>query len=136
MTILYAEHDADDEGFGMGGEELTARISNPERENGAYPRDAGGCDWFNSARVHVSPERDEINFCLSIDDPRGAVAFTVRRTSDNRIILQLPTPGIGRMSHVDLRELHEGTLEIIDSAGNPRTFESEEYDERPTGVAS
>ena len=88
----------------------TARISNPDRENG-YNENCGPLSWLNSARIVADVDNDEVIALVSVGDPRGAFSVTFRRLPDGRILIHLPTPGEG-MPHLDTRELHPGTLEI------------------------
>ena len=63
--------------------DCTVRISNDAAENG-YDQDPGPLAWMNSARIVTDPKEDSVTFLVSIDDPRGALAFTVRRRRDGQ----------------------------------------------------
>lgn len=133
MTYLVAEHDApetfDDNKGAAYDEDVTARISNPEKENGEPT--AGPLSWLNSARVMADIDEDAVHCVVSIDDPRGGLCFTIRRIpggeNKGRIIVHVPTPGQG-MAHLNLRELHPGTFVVVDEKGEPRTFEDDEIE--------
>ena len=106
------------------GTEVTVRIVNPDAEEGANEC-VGPLDWFNSARVTADPSDDAIHFSVSIDDPRGALGFTVRRIQAGekagQIVIHLPHPD-GTWQHVHVADDHPGTLIIVDEKGKPRTF--------------
>lgn len=120
MTILSLELQADEIGDTADGEargfsydaDATVRIANDAAENG-YPQEPGPLTWLNSARITTDPADDAVHCLVSVGDPRGAFCFTVRRTPDGRILIHMPRPGEG-MAHVETRELHPGTLELID----------------------
>lgn len=105
-------------------EDVTVSIDNDARANGYEEENPGACDWFNGASIRVNTEHDEVNFFLSVADPRGGFSVTFRRTDDGRILLHLPQPG-ETCAHVETTELHPGTLEL---AGNYAT-EAPEDDE-------
>jgi hypothetical protein len=75
-------------------------MRNDARENG-YPQEPGALSWMNSARLQVDVEDDAITCLISVGDPRGAWAFTVRRLSDGRLAIHVPYPGEG-MPHVEI----------------------------------
>lgn len=70
--------------------------------------------WANGAAIHTDPEEDSITVTISVGDPRGAFAFTVRRipdeASDNggRLIMHTPHPDESS-PHVELTTAHTGT---------------------------
>lgn len=110
MTHLHITTDSPDDfnSTPAFGGPVTARISNPDAENGAPT--AGGCSWMNSAQVHVDPEADEVTLTVSVGDPRGGFVFTVRRLPDGRLLIHTPHPGEST-PHVKTIQLHEGTLQ-------------------------
>lgn len=67
--------------------------------------------WLNSARISVSD--DGVTCSVSVGDPRGAFAFTVRRLNDGRLIMHTPYPGES-MPHMKLTEMQPGTYLIED----------------------
>lgn len=74
--------------------------------------------WLNSAGIHLDASEDSVTVTISVGDPRGAFAFTVRRIpadADNdiagRLIMHTPYPGEGS-PHMPTKELHPGTLLI------------------------
>jgi hypothetical protein len=88
----------------------SAGFENLDKSSG-YDVEPGPLDWCNSARVVVDPDDDAITCLVSVGDPRGAFAFTVRRLPDGRIVLHLPHPGES-LPHCETRQLHPGTLVI------------------------
>ncbi|MDA0565164.1 hypothetical protein LG943_12680 [Streptomonospora sp. S1-112] len=71
--------------------------------------------WCNSAAILTDEDDDAVTVTLSVGDPRGAFAFTVRRVPDDahgpaagRLILHVPQPG-DPYPHVALTEVHPGT---------------------------
>ena len=128
MPDLVLESD-DTEDIDTTHEDASVRISNPDAENG-YVQEPGPLTWLNSARITTSPEEDAVHCVVSVGDPRGGFCFTVRRLSDGRIVIHTPHPGEG-MAHVDTRELHPGTLELVTShrGGTAADFSDEEPDE-------
>lgn len=89
---------------------VSTRISNPDVENG-FEVDAGPLDWFNSARMETNPDEDEVSFYISMGDPRGAFAFTVRRLPDGRIIMHTPAE-TDSLLHMPIKKVAPGTFEI------------------------
>ena len=74
--------------------------------------------WANSAAIILDDSDDSITVTISVGDPRGAFAFTIRRISDDakndiagRLIMHVPYPGGGAL-HEKLTEHHEGTYLI------------------------
>ena len=121
MTTLYTQADFDEEGATNiidDGDDAYARITTTKEEG--LPT-AGPLAWLNSARITADVAGDAIHCVVSIDDPRGGICMTIRRKPNGEILIHLPTPADG-MPHVQLRELHPGTLLIVDDAGHPRTF--------------
>src|SRR5262249_39058457 len=57
--------------------------------------------WVNSATIHLDREDDAVHVLISVGDPRGAFAMTVRRLQDGRLVMHVPYPGEG-MSHMPL----------------------------------
>lgn len=76
----------------------------------AEPESRGAADICNSASLNF--EDDSVTVSISVGDPRGAFAMTVRRTGDGRLILHVPYEG-EPMPHMPLKKLHEGTYEIV-----------------------
>nr|WP_219632868.1 hypothetical protein [Haloechinothrix aidingensis] len=70
--------------------------------------------WANSAAIHADPDEDSITVTISVGDPRGAFAVTVRRIPDDaetnggRLIMHTPYPG-EPMPHAALTTAHTGT---------------------------
>jgi hypothetical protein len=67
--------------------------------------------WCNSATIHLDREEDSVTVLISVGDPRGAFAFTVRRLQDGRLIMHTPYPGES-MPHLGLTEIRPGTYEV------------------------
>ncbi len=67
--------------------------------------------WCNSSAMTWSAEEDSVTVSISVDDPRGAFAFTVRRLSDGTLVMHTPYPG-EPLPHMALRELSPGTYQI------------------------
>ncbi|QGK70302.1 hypothetical protein GIY23_12895 [Allosaccharopolyspora coralli] len=86
----------------------------PEAGEGPHRAERVALSWANSAAIHTDPGEDSITVTISVGDPRGALAFSVRRIPDDadtnagRLILHTPYPG-EPMPHVDLTEDHTGT---------------------------
>lgn len=70
--------------------------------------------WANGATIHTNPDEDSITVTISVGDPRGAFAFSVRRVPDDaptnagRLVMHTPYPG-EPMPHVGLTTDHAGT---------------------------
>ena len=83
--------------------------------NGAIEDDRAPLAWCNSATIHLDREEDSVTVLISVGDPRGAFAFTIRRLTggDNagRLVMHTPYPGEG-MPHEDLTEIRPGTYGI------------------------
>ena len=80
--------------------------------------ETGPGTWCNSAAIVVDDEEDSVTVTVSVGDPRGAFAFTVRRIPTDassehagRLVLHVPYPGEG-MPHETLTEIHAGTFLI------------------------
>ena len=124
MTTIYTQADTNESsdhyaplGY-FDGENCAVRLATTKEEG--LPT-AGPLSWLNSARLTADVDDDAIHCVVSIDDPRGGICMTIRRKPNGEILIHLPTPGDG-MYHVELRELHPGTLVVVDSKGEPRTF--------------
>lgn len=91
--------------------EISARICAPEVESGYKSTSRAPLSWFNSARVEADGAEDSVTAYISIGDPRGAFAFTLRRLPDGRIIMHVPHEGM-LMAHAPLKKLHDGTFEV------------------------
>lgn len=139
MTITATiDCDETDNAIGVSYEgDATARLCNDAAENG-YEQTPGPLTWLNSARVTTDPDDDAVHCAVSIGDPRGAFVMTVRRTPDGRILIHVPHPSDG-MAHMETREIHPGTLEIVTARGGdkPAIFRDEYPDgdhELPSGA--
>lgn len=66
--------------------------------------------WLNSACVTVDEE--EVTCVVSVNDPRGGFAFTVRRNPDGGFYIHTPYPG-EPMPHMRTEEVHPGTLRTV-----------------------
>jgi DNA-directed RNA polymerase subunit RPC12/RpoP len=55
--------------------------------------------WANSAGIRLNEDADEITVTISVGDPRGAFAFTVRRVTPDEgepyLVMNTPYPGMG-----------------------------------------
>jgi hypothetical protein len=84
--------------------------------------------WANSAGIHLDPESDEITVTISVGDPRGAFACTVRQVTPDEgapyLIMHTPHPGEG-WAHMPLTELHPGTYRVMDYGWTPPEPEPE-----------
>lgn len=110
----YADDtDAPERAYVMG-DEVRVQIETPAAE-GYYDEEAERepLAWCNSAAMDWNAAEDSVTVSISVGDPRGAFAFTVRRLADGSLIMHTPYPGEG-MPHMPLRELHPGTYEIGD----------------------
>lgn len=73
--------------------------------------------WANGASIRTQPDEDSITVTISIGDPRGAFAFTVRRIPESapenggRLVMHTPYPG-QPTPHVGLTPGHAGTYWI------------------------
>lgn len=73
--------------------------------------------WTNSAGIHTDPDEDSITLTVSVGDPRGAFAFTVRRVPDDtdmhagRLMLHVPSPE-DITPHAGLTPVHPGTYRV------------------------
>lgn len=83
----------------------------PELDEGNHRIEDAPLSWLNHAGVSFDESEDSVTVSISVGDPRGAFAFTVRRTPDGKLIMHTPYPGEGR-PHVETRELQPGTLAI------------------------
>lgn len=104
--------------------DATARISNPDAENGCE-QEPGPLTWLNSARIVTNPENDEVSCLVSVGDPRGAFCFTVRRLSDGRLVIHTPHPG-ETMAHMETAyratPVHDALEAVLASAKNARDW--------------
>ncbi|NKQ57330.1 hypothetical protein HFP15_31140 [Amycolatopsis sp. K13G38] len=86
----------------------------PDFREGSHRAQRVPLAWANGAAIHTNPDEDSITVTVSVGDPRGAFAFTVRRIPDDagtnggRLIMHTPYPG-EPMPHRDLIEDHTGT---------------------------
>lgn len=130
MTVLKVEAESEEgvlEGF-VYDEEATVRIVGDEEGT----ERSGINRWFNSARINVDPDKDEVTCSVSVGDPRGAFVFTVRRTDDGTLQIHTPYPGES-LPHMRTRQLHKGVLEVVDDRGDAIIFEDEEEMDRDSG---
>ena len=130
MTVLKVEAESEEgilEGF-VYDEEATVRIVGDEEGT----ERSGINRWFNSARINVDPDKEEVTCAVSVGDPRGAFVFTIRRTPDGTLLIHTPYPGES-LPHMRTKQLHKGTLEVVDDRGDPITFEDEEEMDRDEG---
>lgn len=67
--------------------------------------------WLKSARIVV--DDDEVTCVVSVRDPRGGFAFTVRRNPDGGFYIHTPYPGES-MPHMATEQLHPGTLRTVE----------------------
>lgn len=78
--------------------------------------------WVNSAGISVDESGDSITTTISVGDPRGAFAFTVRRVTPDEgqpyLIMHTPYPGMG-YAHMPVTELHSGTYRIMSYGWTP-----------------
>ncbi|GGM80899.1 hypothetical protein GCM10012275_59410 [Longimycelium tulufanense] len=86
----------------------------PDFREGPHRAERVPLSWANSAAIHTDPAEDSITVTVSVGDPRGAFAFTLRRIPDDaptnggRLIMHTPYPG-QPLPHADLTEDHTGT---------------------------
>jgi hypothetical protein len=104
------------------GEEIILTVANQASENG-YPQHAGPLTWLNSARLHVDPSEDSVTLVVSVDDPRGGLAFTIRRTGEGVIVIHHPYEK-DPLPHVSLQRISDSTLQIVSDppVSSPRSF--------------
>lgn len=108
---------------GRQGAECTENISDEPDADGDYyylPHDPEPIplSWVNSAGVHLNEGEDSVTVTISVGDPRGAFAFTVRRIPADadgelagRLLMHTPYPGQSS-PHMPVKELHPGTYVI------------------------
>lgn len=88
--------------------------SAPEFHEGPHRPQRVPLSWANSAAIHTDPDEDSITVTVSVGDPRGAFAITVRRIPDDapdnggRLIMHTPYPG-EPLPHAELTTAHTGT---------------------------
>lgn len=109
--------DVDEPGAVAGSECLDRELA----DDGSYPpHEAEGSplSWVNHAAITLSEEEDSVTVSISVGDPRGAFAFTIRRMPDReeavypgRLLMHLPYPG-EPMPHEDLEHIQHGTYLI------------------------
>lgn len=86
----------------------------PDADEGPHRPQRVPLSWTNGATIRTEPDEDSITVTISVGDPRGAFAFTVRRIPDDasnnggRLIMHTPYPG-EPLPHVDLTADHAGT---------------------------
>jgi hypothetical protein len=69
--------------------------------------------FANSANIILDEEADEVTVTISVGDPRGAFAMTVRRNPDGKLYLSVPYAGMG-WSHMPLTQVNDGYFRIGD----------------------
>ena len=83
-------------------------------EHGSHRPQRKPLAWLNSAGIHTEQAADSVTVTISVGDPRGGLAFTVRRVPDDapsnagRLLLHMPFAG-EPCPHVALTEVHPGT---------------------------
>lgn len=83
--------------------------------DGLHAPERVALSWANNAGVHADADADSFTVTISVGDPRGAFAFTVRRIPDGdhehagRLVLHAPHPQESA-PHEGLTELHPGTF--------------------------
>ena len=76
--------------------------SAPDFGEGPHRADRVALSWCNSAGIHTDETEDSVTVTISVGDPRGALAFTVRRIPDDaptnagRLLLHTPYRGESR----------------------------------------
>lgn len=88
-------------------------VRNEAGENGYEIDSESPIAWLNSARIAVDRDHDEVSLMISVGDPRGAIAMSVRKTPDGRLLLSVPHAD-DSMAHVEMTELHPGTYQLGD----------------------
>ncbi|MBQ0926682.1 hypothetical protein KBO27_22265 [Saccharopolyspora endophytica] len=94
--------------------EIDDAESAPDFREGPHRPQRVALSWANGATIHTDPGEDSITVTISVGDPRGAFAFTVRRVPDDamdnggRLIMHTPYPG-EPLPHVELTTAHTGT---------------------------
>lgn len=96
---LVAMHDPD-----LDPDEDNLRVAEPISE--------GASEIVNSASLNFDDEHMGCTVTISVGDPRGAFAMTVRRLENGKLILHVPYEA-DPLPHMPLRKLHEGTYEIL-----------------------
>lgn len=106
-TVSIDGTDVDLWGKGFDGPESVERVSVsfPDAENGyqSEAQERAPLGWANSAQIVLDRDEDSITLLISVGDPRGAFAFTVRRTQDGELRLTVPHPSDGLL-HMPLTE--------------------------------
>ena len=88
--------------------------SAPDFGEGPHRAQRVALSWCNSAAIHTDEAEDSVTVTISVGDPRGALAFTVRRIPDDaptnagRLLLHTPYRGESR-PHAELTPAHAGT---------------------------
>lgn len=91
--------------------DMVVRIINLDGINGSR-QEPGPLTWLNSARLIVDQDEDAVHCLISVDDPRGAFRFTVRRHFETgALIISTPYPGDGG-GHMAVKQLQPGMLEV------------------------
>lgn len=89
----------------------------PDIGDGPHRPERIPLSWANSAGIHTDPDVDSITLTVSVGDPRGAFAFTLRRvpdetdTSGGRLMLHVPSPE-DVTPHAGLTLVHPGTYRV------------------------
>jgi hypothetical protein len=100
---------------------------------GAHSPVAPALDWLNSCAIDVDARDDSATVTISVGDPRGAFAMTVRRVTpaegDPYLIMHTPYPGES-WAHMPLAYVSEGTYRVLsgsqEAQPDPRTLPAPE----------
>ena len=111
LPAAYLHGEVDYEALSMDEEIEEIAIRNDAKENGYELDDASPIAWLNSASIVVDREHDEVSLLISVGDPRGALAMSVRKGSDGKLILHVPHAE-DSMAHVDMSEIAPGTYKL------------------------
>ncbi|TQN32658.1 hypothetical protein FHX37_2635 [Haloactinospora alba] len=89
--------------------------SDPDFANGTHDPQRIALSWCNGAGITTDTEQDSVTVTLSVGDPRGAFALTIRRVPADadselagRLVMHVPYTG-EPMSHMETTALHPGT---------------------------
>ena len=86
-------------------------IQCPDVENGYDGAEKQHLGWLNSAKVWVSPEKEEISLTVSVGDPRGCFVLTLYRNSEGILHMRTPHPE-DSLLHLPLTETMPGTYRV------------------------
>lgn len=83
---------------------------------GAHSPERAPLSWVNSAAISIDPGEDQVTVTISVGDPRGAFAFTVRRVTPNEgepyLVMHTPYPG-ETMAHMPMEHVSDGTYRVL-----------------------